>query len=191
MLLLVQIVYWLALATWFGGVLFVALSAPVVFNTVRQSNPILPTVLSVNLEGQHATLLAGTIVGNLIERLSRVELACAVAMLLALVGQWAGFRPFTGAPLLQAILRSSMFLGAVVLLVYHTRVLWPRIMGKRQEYLDHADEPDVANPAKDDFDRYQREGVTLLTMRLALLLGMVLFSAGISVRATETWTFGG
>ena len=61
-----QIVYWLALATWFGGVVFVALSAPVVFNTVRQSNPILPRVLSVNVEDQHATLLDGTIVGNLI-----------------------------------------------------------------------------------------------------------------------------
>jgi hypothetical protein len=190
-LLLVQIVYWLALSTWFGGLLFVALSVPVIFNTVRQSNPILPMVLSVNLEGQHATLLAGSIVGNLIERLSRIELVCAGGVLLAIVGQWAAIRPFAGAPLLQAVVRSSLFAGAVVVLVYHARVLWPRIMAKRQEYLDHADEPDVANPAKDAFDHYQREAVTLLTIRLALLLGMVLFSAGISVRAAETWTFSG
>src|SRR3954454_21167129 len=58
---IVQIVYWLALATWFGGVLFVAISAPVILRTVRENNPILPHVLSVNLEGQHATLLAGSI----------------------------------------------------------------------------------------------------------------------------------
>ena len=56
---LVQIVYWLALATWFGGVLFVAIAAPAVFRTVRENNPVLPHVLSVNLEGQHGTLLAG------------------------------------------------------------------------------------------------------------------------------------
>jgi hypothetical protein len=189
MLLLVQIVYWLALSTWFGGVLFVALSAPVVFNTVRQSNPMLPTVLSVNLEGQHATLLAGTIVGNLIERLTRVEVACAVALLLAVVAQWALIRPLAGGNLLFGVLRSAMFVGAVAIVIYHARVLWPRIMAKRQEYLDHADEPEVANPAKDDFDRYQRDGLTLLTIRLALLLGMVLFSAGIPVNSGVTWTF--
>jgi hypothetical protein len=85
MLLFVQIVYWLALSTWFGGVLFVALAAPVIFNTVRESNPILPTVLSVNLENQHSTLLAGSIVGNLIERLTRIEYACAAALLLGMV----------------------------------------------------------------------------------------------------------
>jgi hypothetical protein len=190
-LLLVQILYWLALSTWFGGVLFVALSVPVIFNTVRQSNPILPTVLSVNLEGQHATLLAGTIVGNLIERLTRIEIACAVALLLALVAQWALIRPLTPTNLVPALVRSAMYVGAVVLVAYHARVLWPRIMAKRQEYLDHADEPEVANPAKDEFDRLQREGVTLLTIRLALLLGMVLFSAGIPVNSGVTWTFSG
>jgi hypothetical protein len=68
---LVQILYWLALSTWFGGVLFVALSAPVIFRTVREQNPLLPTVLSVNLEGQHGTLLAGSIVGNLLTMLLR------------------------------------------------------------------------------------------------------------------------
>src|SRR5687767_13958165 len=129
-LLLVQILYWLALSTWFGGVLFVALSVPVIFNTVRQSNPILPTVLSVNLEGQHATLLAGSIVANLIERLSRIEIACAVAMLLALVAQWALIRPLSATNLVPAVIRSALYVGAVVMVVYHTRVLWPRIIGK-------------------------------------------------------------
>jgi hypothetical protein len=181
MLLFVQIVYWLALSTWFGGVLFVALAAPVIFNTVRESNPILPTVLSVNLEGQHSTLLAGSIVGNLIERLMRIEYACAAALLLTLTAQWALVRPMAGANFISALLRSALYVGAVGLIVYHARVLWPRMMAKRQAYLDHADEPDVANPAKDDFDRYQRESVTVLTITLAMLLGMVLFSAGIPV----------
>ena len=73
---LVQIVYWLALSTWFGGVLFVAMAAPVIFRTVRENNPVLPHVLSVNLEGQHGTLLAGSIVGSLLARLAWVQLAC-------------------------------------------------------------------------------------------------------------------
>ena len=186
MFLFVQIVYWLALATWFGGVLFVALSAPVIFNTIRESNPILPTVLSVNLENQHGTLLAGSIVGNIMERLTRVAYACAAALLLALAAQWAVLRPDTSAEVIPAALRSALYVGAVGMVVYHARVLWPRMMAKRQQYLDHADEPEVANPAKDDFDRYQRESVTVLTIQLALLLGMVLFSAGISPSSAPT-----
>ena len=62
---LVQIVYWLSLATWFGGALFVAMAVPAIFRTVGENNPVLPHVLSVNLEGQHGTLLSGSIVGAL------------------------------------------------------------------------------------------------------------------------------
>ncbi len=72
----VQLIYWLALSTWFGSVLFVLLSAPVVFRTVRENNPILSHVLSVNMEGQHGTLLAGAIVTDLIRRLLRIEVVC-------------------------------------------------------------------------------------------------------------------
>ena len=36
---LVQTLYWLALATWFGGVMFVAIAAPIIFRTVRESRP--------------------------------------------------------------------------------------------------------------------------------------------------------
>src|SRR6187401_13478 len=85
---LIQILYWLALATWFGGVLFVAVAAPIIFRTVRESNPVLPTVLSVNLENQHGTLLAGSIVGNLLGTLVRVELLCAAVLGVAIVAQW-------------------------------------------------------------------------------------------------------
>src|SRR5204862_5746439 len=84
----VQIVYWLSLATWFGGVLFIAVAAPVIFRTIREQRPLLPTVLSVNLENQHADLLAGSVVANLLEILSRVELVCAGGVLVGLAGQW-------------------------------------------------------------------------------------------------------
>jgi hypothetical protein len=66
------------------------------------------------------------------------------------------------------------------MMLYHTRAVWPRMMAKRQTFLDHADEPEIANAAKDEFDRYQRESVMLVMIQVALLLGMILFSAGIS-----------
>ena len=66
---IVQIFYWLSLSTWFGGVLFVAIMAQLIVRAVQEDNPILTSVLSVNLEGQHGTLLGGSIVGKIVERL--------------------------------------------------------------------------------------------------------------------------
>ncbi len=179
MLHFVQIVYWLALSTWFGGVLFIALSAPTIFNTVLRHNPILPTVLSVNLENQHATLLANSIVSSLMERLIRVELVCAAALLVTLIAQWIVLRDATNQ-FVPLIVRSALYVAAVVLVIYNWQVLWPRVNRYREHYIAHADEPEIANAAKDDFDRYHREMITVLTLSLAVLLGMVLFSANIS-----------
>jgi hypothetical protein len=179
MLHFVQIVYWLALATWFGGVLFIALSAPVIFNTVRANNPILPTVLSVNLENQHATLLANSVVSALLDRLTRIEFACAMALLVAIIGHWIVI-PKAGEQLAWLIVRSALYIASVVLMLYNWRVLWPRVKRYRENYIAHADEPEVANPARDDFERYHRETVTVLFIQVGLLLAMVLFSANIS-----------
>lgn len=183
----IQIAYWLALSTWFGGVLFIAIAAPVIFHTIRDADPTLPKVLSVNLEGQHGTLLAGTIVGNLLKILSKVELACAGVMLLAIIGQWF-FVERNGLEIVAPILRSAMFVAAVGLLLYDLRVVWPRIQKFRQEYIDHADEPDIANPAKEQFDRYHQESVSILRNILFLLLGIILFSGNIHI-ASQTYTF--
>ena len=179
---LVQIVYWLALATWFGGVLFVAMAAPVVFRTVRESNPVLPHVLSVNLEGQHGTLLAGSIVGNLLARLARLQLACGGLLLLTLVAHFY-VADLGGNNQTAAIIRTALFLAACALALYDGWVVWPQLWRHRQEFIDHADEPEVANPAKDEFDRGQRRSVTLLMAVLFLLLGVILFSGNISPRS--------
>src|SRR6476469_5463076 len=96
---LVQLTYWIALATWFGGVLFIAIAAPVLF-------------LSVNLEGQHCSLRAGTIVANLIATLVHIELICAAALLFALIGQWF-VTDTRGDAYLLPLLRSAMYLAAV------------------------------------------------------------------------------
>jgi len=172
----VQIGYWLALSTWFGGVLFVAIAAPIVFRTVREADPTLPTVLSVNLEGQHSTLLAGSIVANLLIALTRLELLCSGVVLVTLAVQLAKqWQPWT-----PAIIRAALLIGAIVLTIYDWRFVWPMIEQHRQEYIDNADNPDIANPAKERFDRYHNESVMILMIVLALLLGMIVFSANIS-----------
>jgi hypothetical protein len=174
----VQIAYWMALATWFGGVLFIAVAAPIIFRTVNDADPTLPKVLSVNLDGQHGTLLAGTIVANLLDTLSRVQLFCAAVLGVAILAQWF-FIDLTGLNIVPPVMRSAMFLAAAVLTIYDWRVVWPRIQRYRQEYIDHADEPDIANPAKDQFDHYHAESINILRNVLFLLLGIILFSGTI------------
>ncbi len=178
---LIQILYWLALATWFGGVLFVAVAAPIIFRTVRESNPVLPTVLSVNLEGQHGTLLSGSIVGNLLGTLVRIELLCAAVLGVAIAAQWF-FVDRSVPNVVAPLVRSALYLAALVLVLYDWRVVWPKVWKFRQEYIDHADEPEVANPAKDQFDRYHGESVRILSIRLAILLAIVLFSGNIRLQ---------
>jgi len=175
---LIQILYWLALSTWFGGVLFIAVTAPVVVRTVRQHNPVLTDILSVNLEGQHGTLLAGAIVGGLMGLVIPVELVCSAVMFVALIGHWVLLHP-AGSGLVMPALRTFLYIAAVVLLLYQWRVVWPRVWKARQEYLDHADEPEVANPALDRLERYQSETATVIAIRVALLLAMILFSANL------------
>ena len=184
---IIQIIYWLSLSTWFGGVLFVALAAQIIFRVVREQKPLLPMVLSVNLENQHADLLAGTIVASLLEVLGRIELACAGGMLIGLTGQWVLVLHGVPESLVLVILRTALWLMATWLVIYNWRVIWPHITRYRQEYIDHADEPEVANPAKEQFDKYHRESINVLTIVLLLLLGLVLFSGNVSTAATFTF----
>ena len=176
-----QIIFWIALATWFGGVLFIAVCAPIVFRTVKGNNPILPNVLAVNLEGQHGTLLSGSIVGAMLDHLSRIEVICAAVLIAPMAAHWFVL-DIAEQRWLPLMLRCALLLAAAGLAVYNWRVLWPRINVERAAYIDHADEPEIANPAKDRFDALHRESVTLLTIRLFILLGMVMFSANIQPR---------
>src|SRR5947207_8270985 len=122
----VQIAYWIALSTWFGAVLYVAMAPPIIVRTVRESNPLLRTVLSVNLEGQHGTLLAGSIVAKLVEPLLILELFCSGALLITIILQWIILHP-QGKQIVEPAMRGALYLAATVFLIYDWRVVWPRI----------------------------------------------------------------
>src|SRR5271154_3062993 len=143
-----QIFYWLALAAWFGGAMFIAVASRVIFKTVHEHNPILPQVLSVNLEGQHATLLAGTIMGKILASFVRIELGCCCVLAVMLAGQEFLLDLHNQAVLLSLLLKAGLLIASAAVIVYDWRVVWPRMWSYRQEFLDHADEPEVANPAK-------------------------------------------
>jgi len=181
---LIQTIYWLALSTWFGGSLFIALAAPIVFRTIRDADPILPHVLSVNLENQHGSLLAGSVVGNLLRMLSLVQLICACILLVMILAQWALMDWGSGIELWPAILRSALFVAAVLLLIYDRWFIWPKALRYRQEYIDHADEPEVANPAKEQFDHYHHESVRTLFIIIGVLSLIIVLSVRFAVTVT-------
>lgn len=175
---LVQTFYWSGLAFWVGAVMFMGIAMPVIVRTVREHGPILPSVLSVNLEGHHGELLAGAIVGHLQARVHSVGLSCAAVVGLAMIAH-----PFLVSleygGLGALLVRVGLFVGAVGIGLYDWRILWPKLWEQRQRYLDHADEPEIANDARNRFDRIHRLSVNLLFGQLLLLVGLVLFSGGI------------
>jgi len=176
---LVQTVYWLALSIWFGGAMFIGVAWQIIHRTVRENNPVLPHVLSVNLDGKHSTLLAGTIVSNLVSALARIEVVCAAVVLAALGAQW--FLIDLSDPWMKAsaFVRSLLCLAAAGVVIYDGWFLWPKIMKARQTFIDNADDPDKANPVSERMDQLQRESEMLLMILVFLLLGMVLFSGNI------------
>jgi hypothetical protein len=176
---LVQIIYWTALSTWFGVVLFIAIAPFIILKTVSENKPILPHVLSANLENQHGTLLGSLIVGDLANYFVRIELIAAGVMLLSIVGQWVMLAP-TGQALIPPLVRGALFLIAVALLLYKWRVTWPRMLSHRQEYIEHADEPEKANPALDELNKYQVESSRVLFILTGTLLLLILMSASIA-----------
>ena len=173
---LIQMVYWLLLAAWFGLVLFGAMATPIVFRTVQDADPTLPTILSVNLERQHAALLSITIGANLLTRLAWVQWVCAGGVLVGMIAQW--FRVYGVEQfVVLAALRSAMYVAACGLLFYSWAKLWPRIAAMRQEYVDNADDPELAQPVRDRLTRAQRESEIIQLVIATLLSALILFSA--------------
>ncbi len=174
-----QTVFWVGLSTWFGMGLFIAIAAPIIFRVTREHDPTLPLVLSVNLDQQHSTLLASSIVARLMQSMTRVALVCVIAVFVGLLGHWLIVRP-SGNSLLQAGIRTALFLLATIVLIYDWRIVSPKLFAFRATYIEQADNPEIANHAKDQFDRLGRENVNMLFLQTLLLLGLILFSANVS-----------
>lgn len=103
-----------------------ALAAPIIMRVTRDSDLILPKVLSVNLENQHASLLAGEIVGGILKKLAGIQMGCAVVLFLTLLLQWF-VMDLSMRNKLHAIIRACLFLGAAAVLVYDRRAIWPKV----------------------------------------------------------------
>jgi hypothetical protein len=181
MLALVDAIYWLALATWFAAALGSAIVPPVILRTIREADPTLPRVLSVNLDRQHATLLGGTVVSEIVAIMFRLEAVCALVFLPALVVKWF-YVPRSFPLLLQPLIVTAIYIAAMAFLFYGWRVVWPRAVKHRAKYIDVADDVDKANAELDLFDRYNHEVDVVVRNMVFIVMGLLLFSAALMQR---------
>src|SRR2546421_13005542 len=114
--MLVQTVYWIALSVWFGGLMFISIIWPIIYRTIGEADPTLPTVLSVNLEKSHGSLLAGNSVANILRLFSAIQIGCGAVILVMLLAQW-GVMDLSQRNKLHAIIRTVLFLLACVIVV--------------------------------------------------------------------------
>lgn len=179
----VDAIYWLALSTWFGTVLLSVIAPPVILRTIREADPTLPRVLSVNLDQQHSVLLASNVIIEILKTLFRLQGVCALAFLPALVAKWF-ITDLLELRLLVPILVSALYVIAVGFHLYAWRVVVPKVIGHRAKFIEHADDPDVANAELDQFDKYSAEASGVIRNLLFTLLGMLLFSSAMLPRLT-------
>jgi hypothetical protein len=174
-----QTLYWVALATWFGAALFIAIAAPIILRTVRELDPTLPGVLSVNLDTQHATLMSGTIVSQIMRVVTRIALGCAVAILIGLIGQ---------ALIIQRRARGGSSSSSARDYSPRRRACCCTTGGWCARGSSSIDSSTLTRPTtptwrtwrREQFERFARESVNVLFFQTLLLLGMIVASVNIS-----------
>lgn len=174
---IVLTLYWVALASWFGGALFGAIAAEVVFRVVRHADPTLPKILSVNIDGDHAALLSTEVITEIARVFGRIGAVAALVCLASLAYEaFAG--PGASGGWIRLGVRGVLVIVAGFATVYLWRLVLPKLDSHRASYIEFADDPEKAGIHRDAFNRLMRELLNVIVMILVLLLGLIIFSAG-------------
>jgi len=179
----VQIFYWLVLCIWLGGMIFLAIAAPVIFRVVRRLDVRSGKHTDPNLIDEQTTVVAGEIVGTLLARMGQVQMLCASAMLPLMLAQLF-LIDLSGTNFIAAMLRFGLYVVALALLLYEWRLHYPRTWELRRRLLADAGEPDKANPLREAFEREHRRSEQLFLAMICVVVGMVMLSANILPRTT-------
>lgn len=179
----VQILYWLVLSTWLGSMVFLALAAPVIFRVARRLDVKVPKYSDGALRDEQPTILAGEMVGAMLARLAQIQMLCASLMFPLLIGQ-LGLANIAGTNLFAAIIRLSLWLSAVVILNIEWRWHYPKTWQLREAYLASSETPEAAATLRTRFEKEHHRSETFFQATVFLLIGMVMFSANVTPKAT-------
>ncbi len=182
----VQGLYWLALGTWFGALIMLAMGAAATFKVMRTYHPLtlMPSlpVLGEQTVGSNenvATMLAGSIVGLMLDHLRILEMLCAGVLIFTTLLQLITFRrrlARDGVGQWMNTLRVALLIGAIGALAADTFYVNPRIKELRPAMHD-APEPAVRDALQVEFDRFHGYGVRLASMMI-LMLGVGALASG-------------
>ena len=178
----VQIFYWLVLSVWLGSMVFLAAAAPAVFRAIKNLDARSGKHSDPAFDEEQTTIVAGGVMGSLLNRLTQIQLICAGAMLPLMVGQIL-LIDLTSTNGIAAIVRAALWLIALMILLYEWRIHHPHTWALRQQYLDNPDDPEVSGRAREQFDREQRHSEQLFQITVFILIGLVVLSANIQPRS--------
>ncbi len=178
---LTQSVYWLSLGTWFGAIVMLIVCAVATFGTVREYQPTLGVQPYNNpaMSDRAPAILAGAIVGNALNGLTKVQLICGVAAVICVVLQCTLFadRLAGGITGWVNLLRIVLIISPLVLLAVDTLGIRPALLHQRQTMYDPQQPEHTLQEAKAKFDQLHRRDEQLVAATALVLLAAVTVSS--------------
>jgi len=173
--------YWLALGTWLGAMVMLAIAAATAFQVSREHGVTLPSMQyeGSHLAGRDAEVFAGHVVGGMIDKLAIVQMACAVLIFITLLLQLTAFRATLHLRPGSAgnVLRVLLLVVVLALLKFDRIHVNPTI----HEHRTAMYEPDISETAyttaRAAFDRYHKLSENVGKATVFLLIGAMFTSA--------------
>lgn len=173
--------YYLALGTWLGAIVMLAISAAATFQTVRAFEPSLHVAPWDQPEhASHApSVLAGAIVGSSLNGLKVVQVICALIVVVALIAQHTLFRQYLACTVtsVRNLVRLLLVAGPVAILLLNIFWITPQILEHRDRMWDMSQPAEVREQAKEDFDFFHKMSERTTGMTAFALAGCVLVSS--------------
>ena len=196
--------YALFLGLWVGAMVMLAVAAGLTFKTVREYSPIITTQpYNQRPISEHPAMLAGAVVGNVLQGLAVICGVCAVVVAVCLVLQYTCFRDrleSAGNSWLGAV-RIVLLALPMAVLVWNVAYLTPEIHRERAvmyggtgpksgSLLDRAQASDVdgRTHARERFDRLHKlservVGTSVLMLAIAGLISPFAFTVSTEKKA--------
>lgn len=175
LLALVNGVYWLMLALWFGSLVFTGAIAAMLFPMMKRIDLILPDYAAY--DGSHSILLAGRIMAVIFSMQDVVELAAMVVLAMILMLHFSAFRmPLRRASNVVRVLAAATLM---ILVSYDTFVLAPRMTANLDTFWRTAEagEIETARQAKAAFDADHPGASRVMSFTALMLMTMIFASA--------------
>jgi hypothetical protein len=176
-----QVLLWLGLAAYFGGMLALGVAAPALFNTLRDTHaasPLLPGGPDA------APQLGGEVFGNVLKNFQVIEWISIAFILVGVLAQLLSPSARRKSAHNLAIMFAALLIVGCLDWFQTTPLLWKTRTEWRQALTAH-DEPAAAT-LHAQFDALHRQSVRLAQAKLFLLFAMILLTAWTASNRVES-----